>query len=97
MLFLQLPSSFPLVKRSASAKGKETDATSKPFKSVGPAEKGCSLEELPPGFMGKMLVYKSGGIKLKFGEILYDVSACLYQITESLLFFYTLFRPLVFE
>ncbi|XP_043718027.1 uncharacterized protein LOC122665973 [Telopea speciosissima] len=74
MLFLQLPSSLPLVKRSASAKGKETVATSNPFKSVGPAEKGCSLEELPPGFMGKMLVYKSGAIKLKFGEILYDVS-----------------------
>ncbi|XP_042510190.1 uncharacterized protein LOC122085730 isoform X2 [Macadamia integrifolia] len=74
MLFLQLPSSFPLVKRAASAKGKETVASSKPFKNVGPAEKGCSLEELPAGFMGKMLVYKSGAIKMKLGEILYDVS-----------------------
>ncbi|KAJ4956588.1 hypothetical protein NE237_013371 [Protea cynaroides] len=74
MMLFQLPASFPLVKRSASAKGMETAATSKSFKSVDPAEKGCSLEELPPGFMGKMLVYKSGATKLKLGDILYDVS-----------------------
>lgn len=33
------------------------------------------LEDLPAGYMGKMLVYKSGAIKLKLGDILYDVSA----------------------
>lgn len=74
MLFLQLPASLPFVKRSASVKGKEMAGRLKPFKGVGLSENGCSLEELPPGFMGKMLVYKSGSIKLKLGDILYDVS-----------------------
>lgn len=36
--------------------------------------KGCSLEDLPAGYMGKMLVYKSGAVKLKLGDTLYDVS-----------------------
>nr|DAD47729.1 TPA_asm: hypothetical protein HUJ06_017666 [Nelumbo nucifera] len=75
MFFIQLPDSLPLVKRSASAKGKDMARSSKPLKSVGAADQGCSLEELPPGFMGKMLVYKSGAVKLKLGETLYDVSS----------------------
>jgi DNA-directed RNA polymerase III subunit RPC4 len=40
----------------------------------GVSNKGCGLEELPDGYMGKMLVYKSGAIKLKLGDALYDVS-----------------------
>lgn len=32
------------------------------------------MEELPQGYMGKMLVYKSGKVKLKLGETLFDVS-----------------------
>ncbi|CAH2078004.1 unnamed protein product [Thlaspi arvense] len=32
------------------------------------------FEGLPEGFMGKMLVYKSGAVKLKLGDVLYDVS-----------------------
>ncbi|CAA7060213.1 unnamed protein product [Microthlaspi erraticum] len=32
------------------------------------------FEDLPGGFMGKMLVYKSGAVKMKFGDLLYDVS-----------------------
>ncbi|KAJ0969325.1 hypothetical protein J5N97_022202 [Dioscorea zingiberensis] len=36
--------------------------------------KGCTLKELPAGFMGKLLVYTSGAIKLKLGETLFDVS-----------------------
>ncbi|GMH18280.1 hypothetical protein Nepgr_020121 [Nepenthes gracilis] len=34
----------------------------------------CTLEELYGGHVGKMLVYKSGAVKLKLGEILFDVS-----------------------
>jgi len=30
-------------------------------------------EELPSGYMGKMQVYKSGAIKFKLGETLFDV------------------------
>ncbi|CAH2073423.1 unnamed protein product [Thlaspi arvense] len=29
---------------------------------------------LPEGFMGKLLIYKSGAVKMKLGEVLYDVS-----------------------
>lgn len=32
------------------------------------------FEDLPEGFMGKMLVYKSGAVKMKLGDVLYDVS-----------------------
>lgn len=34
----------------------------------------CSLDDLPAGFMGKMLVYKSGAIKMKLGDAIFDVS-----------------------
>lgn len=39
-----------------------------------------SLEDLTPGFMGKMLVYESGAVKLKLGDKLFDVSTftCYY-------------------
>lgn len=37
-------------------------------------KKVCSLEELPAGCLGKLLVYKSGVVKLKMGDILFDVS-----------------------
>lgn len=71
MLFLQLPASLPMAKRPPSTKGKEIAGSSR---NVGLQGKVCGLDELPPGFVGKMLVYKSGAIKLKLGEIIYDVS-----------------------
>ncbi|KAL0298374.1 UNVERIFIED_CONTAM: PLAT domain-containing protein 1 [Sesamum radiatum] len=52
---------------SVASKGKEIIGSA-------PRVSGCSLEELPEGYMGKMLVYKSGAVKLKLGDILYDVS-----------------------
>lgn len=64
-----------------SAKGKEMVENSASKGVVGSSKKGCSLEELTKGHMGKMLVYKSGAIKLKLGETLYDVSPgsdCLF-------------------
>ncbi|KAF8412965.1 hypothetical protein HHK36_000937 [Tetracentron sinense] len=74
MFFLQLPASLPSVKQPTSAKGKNIAVNSKPSRGLDGDEKCCSLEELPAGFMGKMMVYKSGAIKLKLGETLYDVS-----------------------
>ncbi|XP_058205727.1 uncharacterized protein LOC131319488 isoform X2 [Rhododendron vialii] len=65
---------------SASAKGKEIAGNSKSRGSTGAsaAVKGkeimSSLEGLPGGYMGKMLVYKSGAIKWKLGNVVYDVS-----------------------
>ncbi|KAM1780569.1 hypothetical protein FF1_041707 [Malus domestica] len=75
LLFVQLPSILPLTsKPSATAKGKEKVGSSTSLESSGAPKKEGSLEELPAGFMGKMLVYKSGAIKLRLGDTLYDVS-----------------------
>ncbi|CAK9135138.1 unnamed protein product [Ilex paraguariensis] len=59
---------------SAYTKGKEIVGNSISTGNESASSKGCSLEELPGGYMGKMLVYKSGAIKFKLGETLYDVS-----------------------
>ncbi|KAI8564559.1 hypothetical protein RHMOL_Rhmol03G0190500 [Rhododendron molle] len=65
---------------SASAKGKEIAGKSKSIGSTGASaaikgkEMTSSLEGLPGGYMGKMLVYKSGTIKWKLGDVVYDVS-----------------------
>ncbi|XP_060213052.1 uncharacterized protein LOC132640473 isoform X2 [Lycium barbarum] len=58
----------------ASAKGKEIVDSSTILRRHNTTKKACGLQELPAGNMGKMLVYKSGKIKLKLGDILYDVS-----------------------
>lgn len=45
--------------------------------------KECSLEDLSEGKLGKMLVYKSGAVKLKLGDVLFDVSPfLLYKLAE---------------
>lgn len=69
--FLQLPASLPMAKRPPSIKGKEIAGSSR---SSGLSEKENGLDQLPPGFLGKMQVYKSGAIKMKLGEVVYDVS-----------------------
>ncbi|ESQ37028.1 hypothetical protein EUTSA_v10002636mg [Eutrema salsugineum] len=69
MIFMRLPS-VPLVKQSATTENRETKPNSK-----GGVEKTCDLKAiLPEGFMGKLLIYKSGAVKMKLGEVLYDVS-----------------------
>lgn len=74
-----LPTMNPSVKTEAEANEPENSekGTAKPKPT-----KPCNLEALPPGFMGKMLVYKSGAIKLKLGDILYDVSIFVLYITN---------------
>lgn len=74
MFFFQLPAKLPLVKRSASAKGKEKAESSTPSEGKKMSKISGSLEALSEGYMGKMLVYRSGAVKLKLGDILYDVS-----------------------
>ncbi|KAM0947226.1 putative DNA-directed RNA polymerase III subunit RPC4 [Dioscorea sansibarensis] len=61
MLFFQLPASLPQEKKSASHKD-------------GSGRSCCILQGLPSGLMGKMLVYRSGIVKMKLGDILLDVS-----------------------
>ncbi|XVF48914.1 hypothetical protein PTKIN_Ptkin03bG0226400 [Pterospermum kingtungense] len=74
MLFLQLPPTVPMIKQRGSTAGNEVDRSSMPAGSVGPVKKTCGLEDLPAGLMGKMLVFKSGAVKLKLGDTLYDVT-----------------------
>ncbi|XVE97908.1 hypothetical protein REPUB_Repub03eG0059300 [Reevesia pubescens] len=74
MFFLQLPPTVPMIKQIGSTVGHEVDSSSKPAASLDSVKKTCGLEELPAGLMGKMLVYKSGAVKLKLGDTLYDVT-----------------------
>ncbi|XP_078437888.1 uncharacterized protein LOC144708441 [Wolffia australiana] len=58
MFFLQLPTVMPI-------KGEDM---------VGLVSKNSDLDDLPAGLMGKMLVYKSGAVKMKIGGVLFEVS-----------------------
>lgn len=73
MFFFQLPPRLPTIKKSANMKGRERTDTSSSSKSSSSIAD-CNLEDLPEGYMGKLLVYKSGKIRLKLGETFYDVS-----------------------
>lgn len=57
---------------SNGIKGKEIAGSS--IMSGSPRKNDTSLEEFPEGYMGKMLVYKSGAVKFKLGDIMYNVS-----------------------
>ncbi|XP_058205728.1 uncharacterized protein LOC131319488 isoform X3 [Rhododendron vialii] len=60
---------------SAAVKGKEIMSSSPmPLERGNASKMHCGLEGLPGGYMGKMLVYKSGAIKWKLGNVVYDVS-----------------------
>lgn len=87
MLFLQLPPTVPLMKRSTTTDGQEISKSSAAPKVANTSQKSCALNELPAGFVGKMLVYKSGAMKLKIGDTLYDVSRfcdqCFYEYPLS--------------
>lgn len=67
MLLFQLPKSLPLPRISAAVErnGKARDKEVK---------EGFNLKELPQGYLGKMVVYKSGKIKMKLGDVMFDVN-----------------------
>lgn len=74
MMFLQLPMTYPAMKRAAGAAGQSSTGDSKPSSSANPMIKACGLQDLQAGAMGKMVVYKSGAVKLKLGDTLYNVT-----------------------
>ena len=48
--------------------------------------RGCAVRELPSGSIGRLLVYRSGKVKLKIGEVLMDVMPglpCKHRIDVS--------------
>lgn len=80
-----MPASLPLPKQPDSVtetdKGDGVDAeptsTSSKEMHAGtrpPKVLGSKLKDLPEGFMGKILVYRSGKVKMKIGDSLFDVS-----------------------
>ncbi|CAH9107762.1 unnamed protein product [Cuscuta europaea] len=71
MFFFQLPLLLPTIKQHANASEGSEAANNNPKASKAGL---CKLDDLNGGFLGKMLVYKSGAIKMKLGETLYDVS-----------------------
>ncbi|KAI3748967.1 hypothetical protein L6452_12444 [Arctium lappa] len=78
LILFQFPPKLPLNKQTHrapnSSQGTEKVESSSSLKED--ASNKCSdLKELPDGFMGKMLVYKSGAIKLKLGDTTFDVSS----------------------
>ncbi|CAN6244457.1 unnamed protein product [Urochloa humidicola] len=79
LLFFQFPTTLPLPRQADQVAETETD-THVNAKSMGDNRKRRlesihGLKELPGGFMGKILVYKSGKVKMTLGDVLFDVSA----------------------
>ncbi|XP_074585035.1 uncharacterized protein LOC141840854 [Curcuma longa] len=69
MLLLQLPVNLPLGQQPSAGTNVE-DAASKRDR----ASKNGAKLELPAGRMGKIMVYKSGKVKMQLGDVLYDIS-----------------------
>ncbi|RLN33307.1 uncharacterized protein C2845_PM03G09850 [Panicum miliaceum] len=68
MFLFQLPKSLPLLRRSSDIVERKGKTTGKEVK------EGSNLQQLPQGYLGKMLVYKSGKIKMKLGDVMFDVN-----------------------
>ncbi|GMI84314.1 hypothetical protein like AT5G09380 [Hibiscus trionum] len=71
MLFLKLPPTLPTINQTDIVVGQEVGSSSKSSRTV---KKTSGLAEFPAGLMGKMLVYKSGAVKLKLGDTIYNVN-----------------------
>lgn len=67
---MKLPPVFPMIKKP------DPDVKVNSKRPGGRRNEGklFKLDEMPPGLIGKMVVYKSGKVKLKIGNTLYDVS-----------------------
>ncbi|TKW18151.1 hypothetical protein SEVIR_5G414200v4 [Setaria viridis] len=68
MFLFKLPKSLPLPRRSSNIVERKGKAAGKEVK------EGSNLQQLPQGYLGKMLVYKSGKIKMKLGDVMFDVN-----------------------
>ncbi|KAK4479035.1 hypothetical protein RD792_014546 [Penstemon davidsonii] len=74
LFFIQLPKIMPTVNQQTNGDVHETGSSAK---GAGTPQKPCTLESMPGGPIGKLLVYKSGAIKWKIGDTIYDVSSNL--------------------
>lgn len=78
VFFLQLPPMVPMIKQSSTVENMGSGNVSEQNSASQTRQKTCSMNELPSGSMGKLLVYRSGAVKLKLGDIIYDVSLFIY-------------------
>jgi hypothetical protein len=72
MCFMQLPSSLPITPPKTEEEPKQE---TKQESALGGSEQEfvSNLTKIPEGFLGKLIVYKSGKIKMKVGDFIYDV------------------------
>lgn len=68
MFLFQLPKSLPLPRIPSAVAERNGKTISKEVKER------YNLKDLPGGYLGKMLVYKSGEIKMKLGDVMFDVN-----------------------
>jgi len=90
MFLFQLPKSLPLPRRSSNIVERKGKATGKEVK------EGSNLQQLPQGYLGKMLVYKSGKVKMKLGDVMFDVSPQLSRLFLQSLSRYPMYVMLTF-
>uniref|UniRef100_A0ACD5W922 Uncharacterized protein n=1 Tax=Avena sativa TaxID=4498 RepID=A0ACD5W922_AVESA len=76
LFLVQFPSSLPLPRQVEADMDTSEDVETEGTKSK-ESIRGCKLKDLPGGLMGKVLVYKSGKVKMRLGDALFDVSAGL--------------------
>ncbi|XP_047056563.1 uncharacterized protein LOC124662814 [Lolium rigidum] len=81
LLFFQLPSSLPLPKQTQSVEEPNTGFEKNAELANVTREQrrpssfaGSKIKDLPGGHVGKILIYKSGKVKMKIGDALFDVS-----------------------
>nr|XP_051226624.1 uncharacterized protein LOC127344400 [Lolium perenne] len=81
LLFFRLPSSLPLPKQTQSVEEpntwfeKNAELANVTREQRRPSSfAGSKIKDLPGGHMGKILIYKSGKVKMKIGDALFDVS-----------------------
>ncbi|CAN6231788.1 unnamed protein product, partial [Urochloa humidicola] len=77
LLFFQFPTTLPLPRQADQVAETAGDNRKRRLDSI------HGLKELPGGFMGKMLVYKSGKVKMTLGDVLFDVSSKNHKVLQD--------------
>ncbi|OEL38456.1 hypothetical protein BAE44_0000524 [Dichanthelium oligosanthes] len=75
LFFVQLPVSLPLPMQPQSVAEPNKGSEERREGLKPSSHRGSKVKELPEGYMGKILVYKSGKVKMKIGDTLFDVSS----------------------
>ncbi|EES12044.1 hypothetical protein BDA96_06G062300 [Sorghum bicolor] len=74
-LYFQFPSSLPLPRQPQSVANPNVVSNERREDMRPSSHIGSRLKEIPEGYMGRILVYRSGKVKMKIGDALFDVSS----------------------